>query len=125
MIRSLFGVVFAESNENRGLITMYITQKHAKLDTERLKNPHVRWLSKHFLQANPGSFCISKEAELILLPCTVLSPWDILINKILSCLFQFVKNVSLPVKYQLKKARSKFYETENIPCHFSRNYFTN
>lgn len=57
-------------------------------------------------------FRISKEAEIILLPYTPLSQW--VINKISRHLFQSVENVALPVKYQLKKARSRFYETENM-----------
>lgn len=42
-------------------------------------------------------FCISKEAGVLPLPCTLLPKW--VINKNPRCLFQCVENISLPIIY--------------------------
>lgn len=107
MVLNLFGVVPSESDENHGPRAMYIhtqTCKHAQgihpkagidLPYRSLCQVAVQTLLPWQILVH----CLSKEAEIILLPYTSPSQWSI--SKILRCLFQSVENVSLLIKCQM------------------------
>lgn len=72
---------------------------------------------------NLAHFCISREAEIILLPWTPLSQW--VINKILRCLFLW-KMFHCRLTTNWKRPEIDFLKAKiHLSSHSLRNYFTN